>query len=145
VIIANLAQHLASALVLIFRRIRKIGKSKHYLHHVCLPVCPFARYNFFPPELILMILYLSIFWKSVEKIKMSLNSAKGTLHEDLCTFIMSRRYTVAQVMEALHYKLDGLRFNSQWGHWLNSDAGVNSASNRNEQKGSLLAVKVASA
>jgi len=33
---------------------------------------------------------------------MSLNSAKDTLHEDLCTFIISRWYTVAQLTEALH-------------------------------------------
>ena len=75
--------------------------------------------------------------------KKSLKSTKGTLHEDIYTFIIFHWYVVAQLVQALHYKPDGLCFNSRWGHLLNPDPGFDTASKRNEQKGYLLAVKVA--
>jgi hypothetical protein len=59
-------------------------------------------------------------------------------------------YTVAQLVEALCYKLEGCGFNSQWGHRdflltesfrLHFGPGVDLASNRNEYQESYLGHK----
>jgi hypothetical protein len=51
-------------------------------------------------------------------------------------------YAVAQLVEALRYKLKGRGFDSRWSH---CGPGVDSASNRNEYQESFLGVKTAGA
>jgi len=62
----------------IFRRIRKISKSNYHLRHVCLSVCPSVRPSVHRSawknsastgQIFYESLYLSIFRKCVEKIK----------------------------------------------------------------------------
>jgi len=66
----------------------------------------------------------------------------------------NRGHAVAQLVEALHYKLEGHRFESQWCHWnfsltwsfrLYYGPGVDSDSNRNEYQEYFLGVKAAGA
>ena len=61
---------------------------------------------------------------------------------------------VVQLVEALHYKPEGSRFDSRWCHWnfsltysfrLHYGPGVDSASNRNEYQEYCLGVGAASA
>jgi hypothetical protein len=61
---------------------------------------------------------------------------------------------VAQLVEALRYKLEGRGFDSRWSHWNFSvtepfrshcGPGVDSASNRNEYQEFVLGVKTAGA
>jgi hypothetical protein len=56
-------------------------------------------------------------------------------------------HAMAQFVEALHYRGEGHGFDFRWGHWdfsfaysfrLHNGSGIDSASNRNENQGSLL-------
>jgi len=67
---------------------------------------------------------------------------------------MCRGHAVAQLVEALRYKLEGRGFDSRWCHWnfsliqsfrLHYGPGFDSASNRNEYQEYFLGVKAAGA
>ena len=69
-----------------FRRGRKISKSEK-LRQVCLPVRPHGKLGSHWTDFH-EILYLNIFKKSVEKIKVSFMARiTGTFREERCTFI----------------------------------------------------------
>jgi hypothetical protein len=66
--------------------------------------------------------------------------------------LLSAGHAVAQLVEALRFKLEGCGFDSRWCHWNFSliqsfrphyGSGVDSASNRNEYQVYLLGVKAA--
>jgi hypothetical protein len=59
------------------RRVREIAKSGYQLRQVCLSVCPSAWNNSAPKERIFMKFDIWGFFKSVEKIQVSLKSDKN--------------------------------------------------------------------
>ena len=77
-----------------FRCVREIEKSDYFLHNVCLSVRPPVRIEQFSSQWknFCEILWLSIFKKSVERIKVSLKSDKNNrnLHQDVSSFTISR-------------------------------------------------------
>jgi hypothetical protein len=93
--------------IIIFRRVYKVAKSDYELFPLCpsvsLPVCPFIRLSVrmeqpgFHWTDIREILYLFIFWKSIEKIQFYYFSQNiptkitGTLYEDQYTFLNTAR------------------------------------------------------
>ena len=83
--------------VMIFRHICEIVKRDSYLHHIlslcCLPFCIsvcieklFSHWMDFHE-----IWYLSIFQKPFKKSPVALKSDLCTLHEELCSFMISHR------------------------------------------------------
>ena len=84
-----------SHILSVFRNIRKIAKSDYQLRHVSPFVYPYGTARLpqdgFSQNFILRKFFF--FRKSVEKIKLLLKSDKnnGTLHEDLCTFLILSR------------------------------------------------------
>jgi len=66
-----------SLILVTFRRVRKIAKSKYQLRHIGPFVHPSAWNNYSPTEGIFMIFSTGIFRKSVEKVQDSLKNDKN--------------------------------------------------------------------
>ena len=83
--------HNTSLVYFLIWRVRKIAKSDYQLRQVC-PTVHMRQLGSHWTDFH-EILHLSIFRKSVEKIQVSLKltSITGTLHEDLCTFMIISR------------------------------------------------------
>ena len=84
----SLKRQLYLLMAWVFRHVCKIVTSDYWLCHVCLSVCMEqcnCNWTDFPA-----IWYLSIFWKSVKKIKFYSNLTRitGTLNEYICTFMI---------------------------------------------------------
>jgi len=87
-------------------------------------------------------------------ITLHVSDGPSVSHQEFKTVHTASGHAVAQLVEALRYKLEGRGFDSRWCHWNflltqtfrpHYGPGVDSASNRNEYQECFLGVKTADA
>jgi hypothetical protein len=81
----------------VLRRVRKIAKSDYYLRHTCPSVCLSAWNNSAPTGRIIVKFYIYVFFESLVgefKFDWNLGRITGTLHENLCAFMIFRWVTI---------------------------------------------------
>jgi hypothetical protein len=85
-----------------FRRVRKMAKSDYWLRRMS--ICQSAWNNSAPAGRIFMKFDIRVFFEDLSTINISLKSEKnnGTLHEDLCTFMIISRWTLLRMRNVSH-------------------------------------------